>query len=157
MHLSLPYRLRYRLMPMNQIYEDFLLHPNNKVRIPRNPTTLAAYRLLIRYPTPLSTSASPYTPLSSLNYTTTMPTAAAQSSVKTNNPAQPPPTPRPRPPPPPPPPAVPDKFKILVLRLKSHSSKGIIRPLRSQIAVEITRNGTTYRQAGSRSFVITQR
>ena len=84
-----------------------------------------------------------------------MPTAAAQRSVKTTNPAQPPPTPPPPPPPtppPPPPPAVPDKFRILVQCLKSHRSKGILRPLRSQIAVEIARNGTTYRRAGVTKF-----
>ena len=142
---------------MKQIYEGFLLHPNNKARIPQNPTTLAAYRLSIKYPptnvtTPLSTSAPPFTPLSSLNHTT-MPTAAAQRSVKTTNPAQPPPTPPPPPPPtpppppptppPPPPPAVPDKFKILVQCLISHRSEGILRPLRSQIAVELARIGTT--------------
>jgi NYN domain len=47
---------------------------------------------------------------------------------------------------------VPDKFKILVQCLKSHRSKGSLRPLRSIIAVEIACNGTTYRQAGVLKF-----
>ena len=47
---------------------------------------------------------------------------------------------------------VPDKFKILVECLKSHRSKGSLRPLRSIVAVEIACNGTTYRQAGVLKF-----
>ena len=47
---------------------------------------------------------------------------------------------------------VPDKFKILVQCLKSHRSKGSLRPLRSNVAVEIACNGTTYRQAGVLKF-----
>ena len=49
-------------------------------------------------------------------------------------------------------PVVPDKFKILVQCLKSHRSKGTLRPLRSNIAVEVACNGTTYRQAGVSKF-----
>ena len=47
---------------------------------------------------------------------------------------------------------VPDKFKILVQCLKSHRSKGNLRPLRSIVAVEVACNGTTYRQAGVLKF-----
>ena len=47
---------------------------------------------------------------------------------------------------------VPDKFKILVQCLKSHRSKGSLRPLRSIIAVEVACNGATYRQAGVLKF-----
>ena len=47
---------------------------------------------------------------------------------------------------------VPDKFKILVQCLKSHRSKGNLRPLRSNVAVEVACNGATYRQAGVLKF-----
>ena len=50
------------------------------------------------------------------------------------------------------PPPIADKFKILIECLKSHRSKGIIRPLRSQIALEIAHNGVTYQQAGVTKF-----
>ena len=49
-------------------------------------------------------------------------------------------------------PAVPVKFKILVRCLKSYRSKGNTRPLRSNVALEIACNGTTYRQAGVKKF-----
>jgi len=49
-------------------------------------------------------------------------------------------------------PSIPDKFKILIHRLKSHRLKGCLRPLRSRIAPEIARNGTTYQQAGVSRF-----
>ena len=47
---------------------------------------------------------------------------------------------------------VPDIFKILVQCLKSRRSKGILRPLRSNVALEVACNGTTYRQAGVLKF-----
>ena len=49
-------------------------------------------------------------------------------------------------------PTIPDKFKILIERLKSHMLKGSLRPLRSKIAPEVACNGTTYRQAGVSKF-----
>jgi hypothetical protein len=67
--------------------------------------------------------------------------AAAQSSVKAANPPQLPL-----------PPAVPDKFKILFQCLKTHRSKGTLRPLRGVIALEIAHSGTTYQQAGVLKF-----
>ena len=88
--------------------------------------------------TPLPTSAPSFRP--PLVNDTTLPTTA-QSSVKTTNPVQYTT-----------PPSVPDKFKILVQCLKSHRSKGILRPLRTHIAEEIACNGTTYRQAGVTKF-----
>ena len=97
-----------------------------------------------------------FTPPSSLNHistttTTTMPTTSAQNpnKIKTTNPASP------KPPPLatlPSTSTVPDKFKILVECLKSYRSKGIFRPLRTLIAIEIAHNGTTYRQAGVTKF-----
>ena len=122
----------YNLSTVNQIYDP---HGNTD----SSPAHLNIYPPT-NVTTPLPTSAPSLYPPSSLNHTTMLPTAA-QSSVKTTNPSQPPP-----------PPAVPDKFKILVQCLKSHRSKGILRPLRTEIAVEIARNGTTYRQAGVSKF-----
>ena len=49
-------------------------------------------------------------------------------------------------------PAIPDKFKILIQCLKSHRSKGKLRPLRYSVAIEIARGGATYRQAGVSKF-----
>ena len=49
-------------------------------------------------------------------------------------------------------PTAPDKFKILIQCLKSHRSKGSLKPLRSKVAPEIACNGTTYRQAGVLKF-----
>jgi hypothetical protein len=113
----------YSSSTVNQIYGNpDSSPPHLNVYPPTNVTT------------PLPTSAPSFRPPSSLNHTT-MPTAA-QSSVKITNPA----------------PAVPYKFKILVQCLKSHRSKGILRPLRTHIAEEIARNGTTYRQAGVTKF-----
>ena len=57
-----------------------------------------------------------------------------------------------KPPQSPPFPVVPDIFKILIQSLKSHRSKGNLRPLRSTIALEVACNGTTYRQAGVLKF-----
>ena len=92
---------------------------------------------------PLSTSALSHFMLpSSLSHTDNPFTG--RSSVKATNPVQPPP--------PPPPPIVPDKFKILVQCLKTHRSKGNLRPLRSKISIEIARNGSIYRQAGVLKF-----
>lgn len=48
--------------------------------------------------------------------------------------------------------AVPDKFKILIKCLKSHRSRGSLRPLRSKISSEITENGTIYRQTRVSTF-----
>ena len=126
----------YSLSTVNQIYDPNGNSDSSPAHLNIYPPTGVT--------TPLSTSAPSFTPPTSLNHTTTIPTAT-QSSVKTTNPAQPPP-------PPPPPPAVPDKFKILVQCLKSHRLKGILRPLRTHIAEEIARNGTTYRQAGVSKF-----
>jgi len=67
--------------------------------------------------------------------------AITQSSVKAANPVQPTSFP-----------AVPYKFKVLIQCLKSHRSKGRLRPLRSPIALEIHHNGITYRQAGVLKF-----
>jgi hypothetical protein len=47
---------------------------------------------------------------------------------------------------------VPDQFKILVQCLNLHRSKGRLRPLRSNVALEVACNGTTYRQAGVLKF-----
>ena len=105
-----------------------------------SPAHLNIYPPTTNVTTPRPTSAPSFTLPSSLNHTT-MP-SVAQSSVKTANPG----------PQPPPPPTVPDKFKILVQCLKSHRSKGNLRPLRTHIAVEIARNGTTYQQAGVTKF-----
>ncbi|KAF8803943.1 DUF537-domain-containing protein [Phlegmacium glaucopus] len=67
--------------------------------------------------------------------------AATQSPVKAANPPQPTSFP-----------VVPDKFKVLVQCLKSYRAKGTLRPLRSNVAVQIASNGTTYRQAGVLKF-----
>ncbi|KAF8801458.1 DUF537-domain-containing protein [Phlegmacium glaucopus] len=81
------------------------------------------------------------TPLSSsLNHPTV--SLIAQSPVKAANPPIEPTLS----------PAVPEIFKILVQCLQSHRSKGVFRPLRTHVAVEIARNGTTYRQAGVLRF-----
>ncbi|KAJ3512356.1 hypothetical protein NLJ89_g3567 [Agrocybe chaxingu] len=47
---------------------------------------------------------------------------------------------------------VPQIFAILVDALQNHRLKGILRPLRSTIAVEISKNGATYRNAGVVKF-----
>ena len=49
-------------------------------------------------------------------------------------------------------PVVPVIFKILIQCLKSHRSRGSLRPLRSNIATEVACNGNTYRQAGVLKF-----
>jgi NYN domain len=67
-------------------------------------------------------------------------TVSATTQISTN-PLQPTPSP-----------AVPDKFKILAQCLKSHRSRGSVRPLRSIIGLEINQNGTTYRMAGVLKF-----
>jgi hypothetical protein len=53
---------------------------------------------------------------------------------------------------PPPAPMVPPIFKILVETLKINKSKGILRPLRSNIAIAISKNGRTYKEAGVDRF-----
>jgi hypothetical protein len=73
-----------------------------------------------------------------LNHTTAITT---MPKTKTINPDQQPP-----------PPTVPKEFKVLIECLKSHRSKGNLRPLRSQIAIEIAHKGVTYRQAGVTKF-----
>ena len=80
--------------------------------------------------------------------TTTTPTAvvAAATPQISKKKVKKPTKPAPKPPP------VPDKFKVLVECLKSYRSKGIIQPLRSQIATEIAQNGITYRRAGVTRF-----
>ena len=121
----------YSILDDSQVYDpDLDSVPDSS---PASPTNVA---------TSLPTSS--FTPPSSLNrVTTTIPNTAQNSKKKkkgkTTNPT-------------PPPPVVPDKFKILVQCLKSHRSKGILRPLRTKIAVEIGCNGTTYRQAGVTKF-----
>ena len=90
--------------------------------------------------TPPSASAPSFMQPSSLSNATA--SFVAQSPVQSANPL-PQPTSFP---------AVPDKFKVLVQCLKSHRSKGSLRPLRSKIALEIALNGTTYRQAGVLKF-----
>ena len=125
----------YSLPTVNQIY-DLNSNPNSSsAHLNMHPPTDVT--------TTLPTSAPSLTPLSSLNHHTTIPppTAAAQSSVKQTNLAQPPP-----------PPAVPDKYKILVQCLKLFRSKGILRPPRSDVALEIARKGFIYRQAGVSKF-----
>ena len=125
----------YSLSNVNQTYD------------PDGNSNSSPAHMIVHLPTNVTTTlptfAPSLTPLSSLNHHTTIPptAAAAQSSVKTTNPAQPPP-----------PPAVPYKFEILVQCLKSHRSKGNLRPLRGDVAQEIARNGATYRQAGVLKF-----
>ncbi|KAF8803941.1 DUF537-domain-containing protein [Phlegmacium glaucopus] len=88
---------------------------------------------------PLNITRPPSTFLpSSINATAS---ANAESTVKADHPLQPPSFP-----------PIPDKFKILIRCLKSHRSKGSLRPLRSLIGLEIANNGTTYRQAGVMNF-----
>ncbi|CAA7265191.1 unnamed protein product [Cyclocybe aegerita] len=48
--------------------------------------------------------------------------------------------------------SVPPTFAILVEALRNHRLKGTLRPLRSTIAVEISKNGATYRNAGVAKF-----
>ncbi|PPQ72083.1 hypothetical protein CVT26_006718 [Gymnopilus dilepis] len=43
-------------------------------------------------------------------------------------------------------------FDILVKRLQAYKSNGIEQPLRSTIALEISKNGSTYKQAGVQTF-----
>ena len=141
-----------RQLAVNQTYDPDGNPNSSPAHLNISPTNVAT-----SLPTPS------FTPPSSINHTTTtttaMPTVAAQSpkKVKTTNPTPqpsplPPPPPPPSPPPPPPPAAVPDKFKTLVEYLKTYRSKGNVRPLRTQIAVELSRDSTTYRQAGVTKF-----
>ncbi|KAF8201503.1 hypothetical protein BJ912DRAFT_503746 [Pholiota molesta] len=53
---------------------------------------------------------------------------------------------------PPPAPVVPPIFKVLVEALKVNRSNGILRPSRSNIAIAISRNGLTYKEAGVKKF-----
>lgn len=92
--------------------------------------------------TPVPASPPCFMLPSSLSNATTEP-AVAESSVKAAIPPQPPTSDFP---------VVPDAFKILIQCLKSHRSKGRLRPLRSPVSVEIACNGATYRQAGVLKF-----
>jgi len=49
-------------------------------------------------------------------------------------------------------PVVPPTFRILVECLQSTKSKGHLRPLRSVVSVQISKNGTTYKAAGVTKF-----
>ncbi|KAF9560211.1 hypothetical protein CPC08DRAFT_491220 [Agrocybe pediades] len=49
-------------------------------------------------------------------------------------------------------PVVPEIFKILVDSLHKHLSKGVSRPLRSVIALEVANKGITYKKAGVKLF-----
>jgi len=49
-------------------------------------------------------------------------------------------------------PVVPPIFRILVESLQSNKSKGLFRPLRSNISVQIAKNGLTYKAAGVAKF-----
>ena len=84
---------------------------------------------------PFSASVPSSMPLSSLNTTTASP--VSQNSVEAARPLQPPASS-----------FVPEKFKVLIRCLQGHREQGRIRLLRSKIAMEISCNGATYRQAG---------
>ena len=86
--------------------------------------------------TPRSASAP-----SSMSFSDTSLPTVAQSSVEGDNPRQSTSLP-----------FVPEKFKILVQCLTAQRAKGRLRILRSEIALQIARNGTTYRKAGVLKF-----
>ncbi|KAF8894338.1 NYN domain-containing protein, partial [Gymnopilus junonius] len=49
-------------------------------------------------------------------------------------------------------PEVPEIFKVLVQCLQAHRSKGIYCPTRSELSIQVNKNGTTYRKAGVTKF-----
>jgi NYN domain len=95
-----------------------------------------AAHLDIMPPQNVTSPPSASVPFSSLNNATVSP--VAQSASNPFRPTSCPP--------------VPDEFKILVQCLKTQRSQGRVRLLRSEIALKISCNGTTYRRAGVSKF-----